>query len=351
LKNISLSVRKGETIGIIGRNGSGKSTLLQIMAGTLMPTQGEVAVDGRVAALLELGSGFNPEFTGRENVYLNASILGLKKPEIDARFDEIAAFADIGDFIDQPTKIYSSGMLVRLAFAVQVCVHPSVLIIDEALAVGDAAFQRKCFRRLEELHELALTIVFVSHDLNAVTNLCTTALLLEHGECLGSGPASQICDLYQKLLFGENTSGAPLIYGDGKAAFTKIWFENNGVSVSTIPSGSEFTYCCSLRFSAAIKDPVFGLRIKNVQGVVVSSTNTFMMGRRTGDFEAGESVTVKWKLLLPLGPGHYFFSCGCSYPDEDRFLCRQVDSIKLLVTGSFHDVGIANVVRDLTLVK
>jgi ABC-type polysaccharide/polyol phosphate transport system ATPase subunit len=352
LKDVSLEIRRGESFGIIGKNGSGKSTLLQIIAGILTPTSGSVTVDGKVAALLELGSGFNPDFTGRENVYVNASILGLTKAEIDERIDDIAEFADIGEFMDQPVKLYSSGMFVRLAFAVQVCVRPSVLIIDEALAVGDAAFQRKCFRRLDELHELGLTILFVSHDLNAVTNLCTTALLLEQGRCIESGSPARVCDLYQKLLFGENTAGAPVIYGDGHAAFTNIWFENGrGESISSVSSGAEFSYCYTIRFGCGVADPVFGLRIKTIQGVVLSSTNTFMMGKTTGRYEAGDTITVRWKLCLPLSPGHYFFSCGCSYPDADRFLCRQVDTVKLLVTGSFHDVGLTDAVRDVAIAR
>ncbi|MDX8377458.1 MAG: ABC transporter ATP-binding protein, partial [Mariprofundales bacterium] len=171
LDDVSFEVKKGETVGIIGRNGSGKSTLLQIICGTLAPTSGDVEVNGRVAALLELGSGFNPEFTGRENVYMNATILGLSKKEIDARFDDIVAFADIGEFIEQPVKTYSSGMMMRLAFAVAINVKPDVLIIDEALSVGDVAFQRKCFGKIEEIRDAGATIMFVSHSEGSIVNL------------------------------------------------------------------------------------------------------------------------------------------------------------------------------------
>ncbi|MCS7352481.1 MAG: ABC transporter ATP-binding protein, partial [Thermoflexus sp.] len=178
MRNVSFEVRRGETVGIIGRNGSGKSTLLQIIAGTLAPTEGEVQVKGRVAALLELGSGFNPEFTGRENVYLNGAILGLSREEIDARFDDIAAFADIGEFIDQPVKVYSSGMYARLAFAVAVSLDPDILIVDEILAVGDLALQQRCATRLRQLRDNGLTLLYVSHSPDAIKSICQKALLL-----------------------------------------------------------------------------------------------------------------------------------------------------------------------------
>lgn len=200
LRDISLSVRKGDSLGILGRNGSGKSTLLQIIAGTLAPTTGFAEVAGRVAALLELGSGFNPEFTGRENVYLNAAILGLSRAQIDERFDAIAAFADIGEFIDQPVKTYSSGMLVRLAFAVQVQVEPDILIVDEALAVGDALFQKRCYTRLEELRAKGVTLLFVSHSQESVRTLTSHAILLDKGRVVASGTSADVILEYRKLL-------------------------------------------------------------------------------------------------------------------------------------------------------
>lgn len=207
LRDVNFSVRRGETVGIVGRNGSGKSTLLQIICGTLTPTLGAVDVRGRVAALLELGSGFNPEFTGRENVYLNATVLGLSRQEIDARFDAIAAFADIGEFIEQPVKTYSSGMYVRLAFAVMAHVDADILIIDEALAVGDAFFTQKCMRFLRAFKENG-TLLFVSHDSSAVTGLCDRALWLDHGREQASGPARQVVDAYLEAFMAERQGGA-----------------------------------------------------------------------------------------------------------------------------------------------
>lgn len=197
LKDVSFEVRKGESMGIMGRNGSGKSTLLQIIAGTLQPTGGSVRVNGRVAALLELGSGFNPDFTGRENVYLNAAVLGLTRAETEARFDQIAAFADIGEFLEQPAKTYSSGMMMRLAFAVQTAVDPEILIVDEALSVGDAPFQARCFARIRALLDRGVSVLFVSHDLGSIRSFCTTALYLHSGETVSHGAAKTVCDRYQ----------------------------------------------------------------------------------------------------------------------------------------------------------
>src|SRR5690606_28455649 len=201
--DVSLHVCKGETVGILGRNGSGKSTLLQIIAGTLSPTTGDVDVKGKLAALLELGSGFNPEFTGRENVYLNGSVLGFSKAQMDARFDEIAAFADIGEHLDQPVKTYSSGMYVRLAFAVQACVQPDILIVDEALSVGDEKFQRKCFDYIEGLRAAGCAILIVTHSTSTVENFCQRAALLQRGELHALGPAKEVIDQYHALLYSD----------------------------------------------------------------------------------------------------------------------------------------------------
>jgi lipopolysaccharide transport system ATP-binding protein len=210
LSRVSFDIRRGETVGIIGRNGSGKSTLLQILCGTLLPSQGTVEVNGRIAALLELGAGFNPEFTGRENVYLNGLILGMTRADIDARFDDIARFADIGAFIDQPVKTYSSGMYVRVAFATAINVDPDILVVDEALAVGDEAFQRKCFARIEQIKERGGTILFVSHGAQTIVQLCTRAILMDAGESLLEGAPKLVTSQYQRLL-NASPDSAPAI--------------------------------------------------------------------------------------------------------------------------------------------
>lgn len=206
LRDISFEVKKGETVGVVGRNGSGKSTLLQIICGTLTPTMGEIETRGRIAALLELGSGFNPEFTGRENVYLNAAVLGLTRNEVNDRFDAIASFADIGEFLDQPVKAYSSGMAVRLAFAVQAQVDPEILVVDEALSVGDARFQAKCFERLRQLKENGTSILLVTHSSEQVVTHCSRAILLEQSRVEMIGESRPVINRYTDILFGRNTS-------------------------------------------------------------------------------------------------------------------------------------------------
>ncbi len=217
LRDVSFELKPGEAVGILGRNGAGKSTLLQIIVGTLEPTSGSVKTSGRITALLELGSGFNPEFTGRENVFLNAQILGLSREDALARFDDIASFADIGDFIDQPVKTYSSGMMMRLAFAVQTVLDPDVLIVDEALSVGDAKFQDKCFRKLRKLREDGTTILFVSHDINAVTSFCDRALLLDAGKLVSSGVPIDVSKTYLELLYGPSKKSDVEVKSDVKA--------------------------------------------------------------------------------------------------------------------------------------
>jgi len=203
LRDVSFEIEKGETIGIIGRNGSGKSTLLQLICGTLTPTGGNVETRGRVAALLELGSGFNPEFTGRENVYMNGALLGLDKKEIDIRFDDIAGFADIGDFIEQPVKMYSSGMYVRLAFAINIMSQPDIMIVDEALAVGDMKFQAKCMTALKRRQETGTTVLFVSHDVGTIKSLCSRGIYLEHGEMKNIGTAANVAEQYIRVMREE----------------------------------------------------------------------------------------------------------------------------------------------------
>lgn len=215
LQDVSFEVRRGEAVGIVGRNGAGKSTLLQLIAGTLQPTAGSIEVRGRVAALLELGAGFNPEFTGRENVFLSGAVLGLAHAEMARRFDEIAAFADIGDFIDQPVKTYSSGMMMRLAFAVNTCVDPEVLIVDEALSVGDAPFQAKCFRRLRQLIDKGVSLLFVSHDLGTVRSICSRALWLKNGRAEMWGEAKEVAKHYERYCWAEQ--GVVLTAGDATA--------------------------------------------------------------------------------------------------------------------------------------
>ena len=294
LKDVSFEVKKGETIGIIGRNGSGKSTLLQIIAGTLTPTGGEVQVNGRVAALLELGSGFNPDFTGRENVYLNGSILGLSREEMNERFDEIAAFADINQFMDQPVKLYSSGMFVRLAFAVQACIEPDILIVDEALAVGDTFFQQKCFARLDVLKEHGTAIVMVSHDSAVVEKLSQTVLLLDQGQCLFLGQPNEAVQRYYLLEFSTDQTQPVLPSVSPKSPAE--WLEVNDVGtalrIDDWPNPKFFAIQKKTAILGGEKACFCGVVLCNEAGV---PCNNFEMGETAHffyEFETCEDIAV-----------------------------------------------------------
>lgn len=345
LNDISFEIKKGETIGIIGQNGAGKSTLLQIMCGTLQPTSGTLMTDGRIAALLELGSGFNPEFTGRENIYLNATVLGLDKSQVASRFDDIVAFADIGDFIDQPVKTYSSGMYVRLAFAVIAHVDADILVIDEALAVGDIFFQQKCMRYLRAHQEKGGTVVFVSHDTSAVINLCDRAILLHRNRPPIVGKTDEICRAYVKDLYadrmpdladqtslvdiqpiteekrfavstnyheaGEQTENIIRLgpfredaesFGSGNGKITDAWFENDrGEMLISVAGGELVRFCIKATAFQNVKYAAFGFMIKDRLGQYVFAEGTDLAYRNSPvSIEAGESVLVKFSFLMPI---------------------------------------------------
>jgi len=291
LKDVSFEVKKGETVGIIGRNGSGKSTLLQMICGTLTPTSGSIQTQGRIAALLELGSGFNPEFTGRENVYMNASVLGLSKAEIDARFEDIALFADIGDFIERPVKTYSSGMMVRLAFAVIAHVDADILVVDEALAVGDAFFTQKCMRFMRDFMQTG-TVLFVSHDSGSVKNLCNSALLLEKGVLVSSGTPEDVCNLYlQKSLqgaYGEKFTLEKIAVGEQREGSS----ENNKSSQSVVEYGTKATAVDNLPEATGWKTGV---------AEVVAVSMSRLDGATSDAFEGGERVCVNIRAKAQLG--------------------------------------------------
>lgn len=374
LKDISFDVRKGETVGIVGRNGSGKSTLLQIVCGTLAPTTGSVAASGRIAALLELGSGFNPEFTGRENVYLNGALLGLGKEEIDARFDDIAAFADIGEFIEQPVKTYSSGMQVRLAFAVQAMVDPDILVVDEALAVGDEKFQRKCFARIEKLKSDGTSILFVSHAAPQVVELCERALLLERGERLLCAHPLAVTRAYQKLIYApENEQGAiareyrsldasgsaygqeslskllkevgapsntspsviagreptalstnavstfdpglvpdtTTIYQPQGAEIQSIQIvDYRGNAVNVLQPGHTYRLVVSGKFLSELKQVFFGIHIRNISGTEITGQRYPAEGKQFADVMPGQTFEVTFSFNMVLLPAMYFVGGG-----------------------------------------
>lgn len=278
LRDISFSVQKGETIGILGRNGSGKSTLLQIIAGTLAPTSGEVRTSGVMAALLELGSGFNPDFTGRENIYLNGSILGFSKGEMDSRFDEIAGFADIGEHLDQPIKTYSSGMAVRLAFAVQACVSPQVLIVDEALSVGDEKFQRKCFDYIERLREGGCSILLVTHSTATVEKFCQRGVLLHKGEVHGIGPAKEIVDQYHALLYSDEK--AYLRYLSTNKTIEDLQVEPNQAHIQA--------------HSGSVPTSENTSELPSIRAVIVGWDVVDSHGKPSEQFQTGETLKVRF---------------------------------------------------------
>ncbi|MEI8197922.1 MAG: ABC transporter ATP-binding protein, partial [Phycisphaerae bacterium] len=347
LRNVDLEIRRGECVGIIGRNGSGKSTLLQMIAGTLTPTEGEVQVRGRVVALLELGSGFNPDFTGRENVYLNGSILGLSAREIDQRFAAIAAFADIGDFMEQPVKTYSSGMYVRLAFAVVVNVDPDVLIVDEALAVGDMFFQSKCISHMRALLDRGVTLLFVSHDMGAIKSLCHRAIWLEHGELKDAGTASAVVDHYfafkaaQKqdvVVTPEGKAVAvpvaavpahPIFAGwqgfakraefqrvrNGKAAFVNIQLLNERhEEASLVAFDEEVSLCMAIEAQEDIACLESGYIIRNKDGVDLVYADSIIAEQPLRCVKAGSRHIISHRFRTPLAAGRYHICCALSIP-------------------------------------
>lgn len=394
LNDISFEVKRGETVGIIGRNGSGKSTLLQIICGTLTPTHGEVQTNGRVAALLELGAGFNPEFTGRENVYLNAAVLGLSQAEIEARFDAIAAFADIGAFIDQPVKTYSSGMGVRLAFAVQSQIDPDIFIVDEALSVGDAKFQAKCFDRLRQLKENGTCILLVTHSSEQIVSHCSSAILLNQGIQLESGKPKDVVNRYLDLLFGKeksvttpaaekmpdtvaalpDTSSYQLSnledtfakrpgynpheyrWGDGTATILDYFLAAEDDHYPTaVSTGQIITLAVSIKLNQDFHRPILGITIKTKEGITVYGVNSETLG--CTDFgEAGQSGTVIQAhsvFKCTLAAGDYFISLGLATKHGEEVIPhdRRYDSIHLQVRPTEQFFGLADLGLTMTAKK
>ncbi len=378
LKDVSFEIKKGETVGIIGRNGSGKSTLLQMICGTLNPSNGSIQTNGRIAALLELGSGFNPEFTGRENVYMNASVLGLSNEEIDTRFDAIAAFAEIGEFIEQPVKTYSSGMMVRLAFAVAINVNPEILIVDEALSVGDELFQRKCFSRIEAIRANGATILFVSHSGGQIVELCDRAVLMDAGEKLAVGLPKQIVGRYQKLLYApaetreivreqirladekfatpanhaSDSTTEPLppvepvraqreYYDPHLKPTSTIVYESYGAyiespalltlageQVNNLVRGANYRYTYIVRFTKSATNVRFGMLIKTPAGVELGGGTSANSARDSLPFvERGTSYQVEFRFRCALNEGVHFMNAGVfgNADGSEKYLHRLVD--------------------------
>ncbi|MFL1479117.1 ABC transporter ATP-binding protein [Pseudomonas grimontii] len=321
LRDVSLELRKGETVGIIGRNGSGKSTLLQLICGTLGATSGTLQSQGRVAALLELGSGFNHDFTGRENVYMNGAVLGLSHAEIDARFAQITDFANIGDFIDQPTKTYSSGMLVRLAFAVAVCVEPDILIVDEALAVGDASFQFKCLNRLEALTQQGTTLLFVSHDMGMVKRFCNRVIYLREGQVRASGSPEEMAELYllemrdeqRRWASGGAVAVAPkaflaqqggIAFGTDEGHIVAACFTNTDSLYSSFVYGETIELRVESQVRDSIKLPTLSVTIQEARLLVIGGANLPLHPEAAQDGWRKATLNVRFPANLAAGKYH-----------------------------------------------
>ena len=380
MNGISFEIKKGETVGIIGTNGSGKSTILKIITGVLNPTSGSVQVDGRISALLELGAGFNMEYTGLENVYLNGTMLGFSKEEIDARLQDILDFADIGEFIHQPVKTYSSGMFVRLAFVVAINIDPEILIVDEALSVGDIFFQSKCFRKFEEFKERGKTILLVSHDLSSISKYCDRVILLNKGNKVSEGSPKVVVDEYKKILANKSegvetetkeeaidtpdqevqneqngkfsiknnwSKSFPLNpefieYGTGKAEILDFLIRDcNGNITNLIEKDTEFEIEMKVKFHDAVSEPIFAYTIKDIRGTDLTGTNTMYENAPVREMHKDDVQEVGFRQKMTLQGGEYMLSLGCTgYCDGDfEVFHRLYDICNLSVMSAKNTIG------------
>ena len=378
LDNVSFEVKKGETIGIIGTNGSGKSTLLKIITGVLNATEGSVTVNGRISALLELGAGFNPEYTGIENVYLNGTMMGYTRDEIRGKINDIVDFADIGEFVNQPVKTYSSGMFVRLAFAVAINIEPEILIVDEALSVGDVFFQSKCYAKFEEFKRAGKTILLVTHDLGSVVKYCDRAILINQGKFIADNKPKEIVDLYKKFLAGqadlkvseklknksqndkyETTHWKSQLpkspnessYGNKMAEivdYAIIDCENN--ITNTILKGEIFQIKLKIKFNEIIKDPIFAFTIRNVKGNEITGTNTMIENIDTNIHE-NCTKEVTFEQSMDLQGGEYFLCLGCTGFINSELVVyhRLYDVCNISVISSKNSVGFYDMNSRITI--
>ena len=358
LNGINLEIFQGETVGIIGTNGSGKSTILKIITGVLNPTEGEVTVDGRISALLELGAGFNMEYNGIENVYLNGTMMGFSEKEIEKRLPDILQFADIGDYVYQPCKTYSSGMFVRLAFAVAINIEPEILIVDEALSVGDVFFQAKCYRKFEEFKEMGKTIIFVSHDLSSISKYCDRVYLLNQGNLLGEGSPKEMIDAYKRVLVGQyevpedaeeaihvpdaSLNPEVLEYVNKQAEIEEFYItDEKGVKTTAVIKGTSFTIHVKVRFNNRIVAPIFAFSIKNIKGTEITGTNTMVEKAFLEPVEEGSIKEVSFTQKMSLQGGDYLLSLGVTgyLGNEFQVYHRLYDVVNITVVSDKDTVG------------
>jgi len=368
MDNVSLEINKGETVGIIGKNGAGKSTLLKMITGVLTPTSGSIETTGTISSLLELGAGFNPDMTGMENIYLNGTLMGFSKEEMLTKVDAILEFADIGEFIYQPVKMYSSGMFARLAFSVSIAVEPDILIVDEALSVGDMAFQMKCFKKFQDFQAQGKTILFVTHALDTVIRYCSRSIVIDEGHKVFDGSSKTGVDAFKKILSGdfyESEKSEEVItaekldeqvylkkfferhveldtYGNGKATIIDYGILNHNNQPSAILDyNSEFKIIIKVKFFEDIEDPIFAFTLKDSKGLEITGTNTMMKHIMTGTYISGQIVTVTFSQKANLQLSKYALSLGCVAINETgvEVFNRIYDAILFEVIGSEQMVG------------
>lgn len=379
LHKVSFDVKRGETVGIIGTNGSGKSTILKIITGVLNPSGGHVEIDGRISALLELGAGFNMEYTGIENIYLNGTMIGFSREEIDAKMQDILDFADIGDFVHQPVKTYSSGMFVRLAFAVAINIDPEILIVDEALSVGDVFFQAKCYKKFEDFKKMGKTILFVSHDLGSISKYCDRVVLLNRGKKLAEGTPKEMVSMYKRIMVNQDKAEEiaahqmdmssleeddekeikeaacegqwkkhynlnPDVdeYGNGAAEIEDFAIiDENGNYTNAIVKGTRFRLKSKVKFKQDIHDPIFTYTFKNIQGVAITGTNTMYEKKDVPLAKEGETYVATFEQDMFLQGGEYLLSMSCTgYRDgEFQVYHRLYDVCNVTVVSDKNTVG------------
>ena len=373
LNDVSFNVNKGEILGIIGKNGSGKSTILKIITNVLTPTSGECIVKGKIAALLELGAGFNMEYTGIENIYLNGQMIGFSKEEMDKKIQDIIDFADIGEHIYQPVKTYSSGMFARLAFSVAISVDPDILIVDEALSVGDVFFQNKCYRRFEEFRERGKTILFVTHDMGSVIRYCNRCVLLNAGKKVAEGNPQEMVDLYKRIMVGQwneneekevdssstvkasnvkkdqlwkeqiSTNPDMEVYGDGRADIIDFGiFSDTGDIGNNVYKGDYYSVKMKVRINEDNLNPIFAFKLRDVKGTELTGTNTMLEDIDTSQCKKGDIVTITFRQKQYLQPGQYLVSLGCTAFEGDQFVVysRNYNCCVLGVVAQKGTIGI-----------
>lgn len=386
LKGVDLTIYQGETVGIIGTNGSGKSTILKIITGVLNPTGGSVEVSGRISALLELGAGFNMEYNGIENIYLNGTMIGFSKKEIDDKMQDILSFADIGDYVYQPVKTYSSGMFVRLAFAVAINIEPEILIVDEALSVGDVFFQAKCYHKFEEFKEMGKTIVFVSHDLSSISKYCDRVVLLNQGVKLGEGSPKEMIDAYKQVLVGQypvsgesdknllddediaaaaalagkkspenNILNPDLLEYGTKAAVIEAYkiTDDTGRETGAVLKGKKCSVSMKVRFEEDIEEPIFAFTIKNIKGVEITGTNTMVEKAFLQPVKAGSVMEITFTQVIDLQGGEYLLSLGVTGFEKEEFQVyhRLYDVMNMTVISDKDTVGYYDMNSQVTVVS